>query len=116
MRIDHGWVVAVEDLEQVAARLGTEITTITREGLSARLTGMGEAMREPFLPFFISRDPGVPDPARAGDAGGITWIEVAGDADRLERWLGGAELPVRVVDGTPGVRAIGIGERELRTR
>ena len=36
----------------------------------------------------------------------------------LERndWLGGADLPVRVVEdgGGRGVRAVGVGERELR--
>jgi hypothetical protein len=109
-----GWVVAVTDVAEVARRLGTAITTIRREGLSARLTGLSEAMREPFLPFFISRDPGVSDPGSGGDAGGITWIEVAGDAARLERWLDRAPLPVRVVGGPAGVCAIGIGERELR--
>ena len=57
-----GWVVAVDDVDAVARRLGTTITTIKRAGLSARLTGLAEAMQEPFLPFFISRDRGVPDP------------------------------------------------------
>jgi Glyoxalase-like domain len=109
-----GWVVAVDDVEPVARRLGTTITTIRRAGLSARLTGLAEAMREPFLPFFISRDRGVPDPDIDGDAAGITWIEVAGDAAQLEQWLDNAPLPVRVVDGVPAVRAVGIGEREFR--
>jgi len=109
-----GWVVAVDDVDSVARRLGTMITTIRRAGLSARLTGVADAMREPLLPFFISRDPGVPDPGIGGDAGGITWIEVAGDAARLERWLDYTPMPVRVVNGSPAVRAIGIGERELR--
>jgi hypothetical protein len=109
-----GWVVAVDDVESVARRLGTTITTIGRAGLSARLTGLAEATREPFLPFFIGRDPGVPDPGIDGDAGGITWIEVAGDAARLERWQDISLLAVRVVDGPPAVRAVGIGEREFR--
>jgi hypothetical protein len=76
---------------------------------------MAEAMHEPFLPFFISRDRGVPDPGAGDDAGGITWIELAGDAARLDRWLDGAALPLRVVAGSPAVRAVGIGERELRS-
>jgi len=113
-----GWAVAVDDVEPVAARLGTAISTIARSGLTAHLTGVAEAMREPLLPFFIARDPGVADPAgsRGGDggAGGIAWVEVSGDAARLEDWLGGASLPVRVVAGAPGVRAMGVGERELR--
>jgi len=111
-----GWCVAVDDIEAVAARLGTPITPIKREGLSARLTGLAEALREPFLPFFISRDPGVPDPGAAGAAGGISWIEVVGDAGRLETWLGNSKLPVRIVGGAPAVRAMGIGRRVLRAQ
>jgi hypothetical protein len=110
-----GWAVAVDDVDPVAARLGTDVSTIARSGLTARLTGVPEAMREPYLPFFIARDPGVADPAGSGGgAGGIAWVEVSGDAARLEDWLGGASLPVRVVAGEPGVRAMGVGERELR--
>lgn len=112
-----GWAVAVADVEPVAERLGTSVSTIARQGLSANLAGLAESMRDPFLPFFITRDPGVPNPALGSNAGGITWIEVAGDRDRLTDWLGGAGLPVRVVEGEgePGVRAVGIGDRELRT-
>jgi hypothetical protein len=109
-----GWAVAVDDIAPVAGRLGVAVTTIARQGMSARLTGVAEAMRDPYLPFFIARDPGIPDPAAAGAAGGITWIELAGKADRLRNWLGGASLPVRFVDGPPGVRAVGVGDRELR--
>jgi hypothetical protein len=109
-----GWAVAVDDVDPVARRLGTTITTIRRAGLSARLTGLAEAMREPSLPFFISRDPGVPDPGVDGDAGGITWIEVAGDAARLEQWLDHSPLPLRVVPGPAAVRAVGVGQREFR--
>jgi catechol 2,3-dioxygenase-like lactoylglutathione lyase family enzyme len=108
-----GWVVAVDDVEPVASRLGTSITTIARQGLTARLTGMAESLRRPFLPFFITRDSGVEDPGTAGAAGGITWIEVTGDRALLEHWLGGAELPVRIAEGPPGVHAVGIGDREL---
>ena len=108
------WAVAVEDIDSVARRLETTITVIRRAGLSARLTGLTESMREPFLPFFIRRDAGVPDPGIHGDAGGITWIEVAGDAARLEQWLDSSPLPARVVDGPPAVRAFGIGGREFR--
>jgi hypothetical protein len=71
-------------------------------------------MRDPFLPFFVSRDPGVADPGAGGAGGGITWIELAGDAARLERWLDGAALPLRLVDGIPALRAVQIGDRELR--
>jgi hypothetical protein len=109
------WAVEVEDLDSVAARLHSPVTTVTRQGFSARLVGVTEALRDPWQPFFIVRDHAVPDPDAGADIGGITWLEVAADADRLEQRLGGAELPLRIVEGTPGVRAMGIGERELRT-
>ena len=120
-RIEHegdglfAWAVAVDDVEPVAARLGTSVSTIRREGLSAHLTGLLEAMREPFLPFFISRDPGVPGPGADADVG-ITWVEVSGDRHRLARWLDGADLPVRVVAGAAGVQTVGIGDRRFGPR
>ena len=109
-----GWAVAVEDVPAHAQRLGLQVPTIERDGLTARLAGVAETMAEPWLPFFIQRDPGIEDPGARGDAGGIAWVEVSGDAARLRAWLGGAELPVRVTEGEPAVVAVGIGERELR--
>jgi hypothetical protein len=41
-------------------------------------------------------------------ATGIAWVEVSGDADRLHQWLGGEELPFRVLDGAPRLRAVGL--------
>jgi hypothetical protein len=118
---DHGdglfaWAIAVDDIDRVADRLGLPVTTIAREGLTARLVGVAEALPNPVLPFFIERDEGILDPGGEGGAGGITWVEVAGDRESLERRLGGADLPVKVVEGPSGVRAIGIGDRELRNR
>ena len=109
-----GWVVAVEDVVAEAGRTGAELSTIERDGLRAQLAGVATAMAEPALPFFIQRDPGIADPGEGGDAGGIAWVEVSGDAARLRAWLGGAELPVRVTDGEPALLAVGIGDRELR--
>ena len=109
-----GWVVAVDDVVAEAARTGAELSTIERDGLRARLAGVATAMTEATLPFFIERDEGIADPGEGGDAGGITWVEVAGDAKRLRGWLGGHELPVRVSDGEPAVLAVGIGDRTLR--
>ena len=105
-----GWAVAVEDVPAHAERLGLKVTTIERGGLTARLAGVAEAMAEPWLPFFIRRDPGIKDPGASGDAGGIDWIELTGDPERLRAWLGGAELPVRYAAGdAPGLRAVGLG-------
>jgi hypothetical protein len=104
-----GYAVAVEDVRAVAVRLGVEVSTITRSGFTGTLAGVGEAMREPCLPFFLERGHGVPDPGAGADAGGIAWLEVSGDAGRLDRWLDGAQLPIQVVAGEPAVRALGIG-------
>src|SRR3954469_2791255 len=109
-----GWVVAVEDVVAQATRVGAELSTIERDGWRARLAGVSVAMAEPALPFFLQRDAGVADPGADGDAGGIGWVEVSGDAARLRMWLGGAELPVRITDGGPALLGVGIGDRELR--
>ena len=109
-----GWACVVDDVDPVAARLGTEVSTLSREGFSARLTAVTEALAEPALPFFLERSAGTPDPGEGAGAGGLTWIEVAGDAGRLCEWLGGADLPVRVQPGEPALIAVGVGDRELR--
>ena len=116
---EHGdglfaWAVAADDLDRVADRLGLPITTVSRQGMTARLVGVAEALPNPVLPFFIERDEGIRDPGAGGDVGGITWLELAGDHSALGRRLGDNELPVRVVDGEVGVVAMGIGDRELR--
>jgi hypothetical protein len=86
------------------------VMTLERDGLTARLAGVADAMAEPWLPFFIQRDPGVEDPGAGGDAGGIAWIELVGDRERLHAWLGGETLPVRHAAGdAPGLRAVGLG-------
>jgi hypothetical protein len=112
-RIAHGdgliaWGVAVPDVAAVAARLGTDLIGVGRGGRTGHLTGLFEALEEPFLPFFIQREPS--DAAR-----GITWIEVAGERDRLEAWVGGAaDLPVHVLAGPPAVLAVGVGDLVVR--
>jgi hypothetical protein len=103
------WAVAVADVEAVAARLGTTITPVGRQGRTARLTALAEALATPCLPFFIERAA-----VAAASSPAIRWIEVAGDRARIEEWLGGAELPLRVVTGEPRVLALGVGARELR--
>jgi hypothetical protein len=122
--------VATDNIEGVAARLGLEVRPGERarpDGtvLRWRSAGADDPRRERWLPFFISWDvpPEMhPGRARSGHgvrANGIAWVEVAGDAHRLREWLGGEELPFRVVDGAPGLRAVGLatsggGEQILR--
>lgn len=120
MRIDH-LVVAVRDLDKgdiegVAARLGLEVRPGERarpDGtvLRWRSAGIDDPRRAPWLPFFITWDVPAelhPGRARSGHgvrATGIAAFEVAGCADRLHEWLGGDDLPIRVAEGSPGLRA-----------
>src|SRR3954447_1288456 len=98
-----GWAVAVDDIEATAEGIGSAIPPIGRQGMTARLTGVAEAMGEPYLPFFIQRDGAVADPADGG-AAGVRGIGVAGEPGRLGSWLGGlGSLPVRIPAGAPGV-------------
>ena len=117
-----GWLTiaaVAEDLDAVAARLGLEIGSGSRtrpdgEILRWRSAGLDDPRREPWMPFFLAWD--VPEElhparARAGHgvrAQGIAWVEVGGDAERLREWLGGEELPIRLIEGEPGVRRVGV--------
>jgi hypothetical protein len=107
-----GWAVAVDDLQPIIARLGVSRIAVTRQGMTARLAGVTESLAEPGLPFFIERTPH--HPPRGSEAGAITRIEVACNAPRLAFWLGRHKLPVRIVNGDPGVRAVRVGNCELR--
>ena len=107
-----GWAVAVEDVPAQAERLGLEVTSIERDGLTARLTGVAAgAWPSPGCRSSSSATRASRIPAPSGDAGGIAWIELAGDPERLRAWLGGGEeLPVRYAAGeAPGLRAVGLG-------
>ena len=124
-----GWftmAAVAEDLDAVAARLGLEIGSGSRtrpdgEILRWRSAGLDDPRREPWMPFFLAWN--VPDGlhpgrARAGHAiraEGIAWVEAGGDAERLREWLGGEELPIRVVEGEPGLRRVGVAttDREI---
>jgi hypothetical protein len=113
------WCVSTDEIEEVAERLGLAVATGSRSlpddrTLRWRSVGFDHAAEHPDLPFFISWD-GPPElhPGRAQaqhrvEPIGIPWIEVAGDYGGLQGWLGGGDVPVRVVGGAPGVRAVGI--------
>jgi hypothetical protein len=40
---------------------------------------------------------------------GISWIGVSVDEDVLRHWLADADLPIRIVEGPPGLRTVGVG-------
>jgi hypothetical protein len=114
-RIDRGdglvaWACTVDDVDAVAERLGTELYVVRRDGFEGRLTGVVEALKEPCLPFFGAGN----KPRERGDTA-LSWLELSGDAARIEAWLGpGHGLPLRIVDGAPALRAVGIGDATFR--
>lgn len=120
--VADGWLticVAAQDLDDVAERLRLTIADGRRElpdgrALRWRSAGVDDPRREAWMPFFIQWDVPAelhPGRARAGHgvrAEGIAWVEVAGDSGRLREWLAGEDLPIRVVEGPRGIRAVAI--------
>ncbi|MGH8774779.1 MAG: VOC family protein [Jiangellaceae bacterium] len=116
-----GWVVAVDDLGPVEARLGRTAVQGNRkrpdgyELLWMQIGVMG-LMADPQLPFFVcwQSDPHE-HPSWTGDGSGVDLVrlEIAGDPRRVTEWLGEPEdHPLDDVDvawidldGQPGVLA-----------
>jgi hypothetical protein len=113
--------LADDDIDATAARLGLTVQPGARtrpDGTEVRWRGAGieERGQDLWLPFFISWDvpaalhPGAAPAEHRVEAEGIAWAEVGGDDERLRRWLGGADAPIRVVGdgGDRRVRAVAI--------
>ena len=107
------------DIDATAERLGLTVEPGERsrpdgEHIRWRGAGIEDDHRAAWLPFFIAWEvPSALHPGRTAidhdaDVLGIARVEVAGDAGRLRAWLGpsGDGLPIEVVDGEPGVRAV----------
>ena len=117
-----GWLTiaaVADDIEKVASRLGLDVGTGSRtrpggEVVRWRMAGLEDPRRDPWMPFFLAWDiPAELHPGRAQAehrvcAEGIAWVEVGGDGERLRRWLGVEQLPIRVVDTTPGIHRVAI--------
>lgn len=114
-----GWCVSTEDVDTIAARLELPVTAGSRKRpdgtvLRWRSAGLNRALAEPSLPFFITWDipenlhPGRAESDHVASPRGIAWLEIGWDALRLNEWLDGSQLPIRVVGGPPGVLAVGI--------
>jgi hypothetical protein len=111
--------LADDDLDATAARLGLTAEPGSRTLPDGRVVawrgaGIDDPRRTPDLPFFIAWDvppelhPGAGEAAHPSGASGIAWAEVAADAARFGAWTGGADLPVRIVEGAPGLVAVGL--------
>ena len=111
--------LADDEIGVTAGRLGLTVEEGSRTLPDGRIVswkgaGIDDPRRTPDLPFFIgwTGEPGAhPGARRAPHPSGATdvaWVEIAGEAERFEAWTGDATLPVRFVDGDPGVAAVGV--------
>jgi hypothetical protein len=128
-RGDHfvGWAVSTDDVEAEGRRLGR--VPESGGGATVRWRTVRPATADAdHLPFFIQYDGETAmaylrrqaeeanSPARPGS---FAWIELATDPSALAEWLGPHDLPIRIVSGTRGLRAVGINSPaemiEIRT-
>ena len=109
------WVVVSDDIDATASRLGLDVmeaqaTASTGQTIAWRMVGAEEAFfSEPYLPYVISYTEGADWRSRALVAEpkfDVSRIELSGNANRLDEWLGGADLSVRITDGSPHVRTV----------
>lgn len=115
-----GWVVAVDDMEEIERRIGRHAVSGNRrrpDGINMewRQIGVRGMAADPQLPFVISWDSDPKEhPSQAGPADiELVALEIAGDPKRVSDWLGepavGAleDLEVKWVapHGMPGIVA-----------
>jgi Glyoxalase-like domain len=107
-----------DDIEGAARPTGRKPLVMHRtrpDGIKLewRLAALDAALSEG-LPFFIQWVvDDVDHPGRAlvehrSAAVGIDWVELGGDKDRLASWLGQHELPLRHVEGAPGLHRVAV--------
>jgi hypothetical protein len=109
--------LADDGIRATAARLGLDVHDGERalpDGrvLRWRSAGIEDLRRTPDLPFFLEwhgpedAHPGRAPVAHPAGAVRLAGVDVASNADRFRAWTGGAELPVRIVNGEAGIRAV----------
>ncbi len=115
-----GWVVAVDDLAPVEARLGRSAVDGHRHlpggvELNWKQIGVNGLIADPQLPFFVQwiSDHDLHPSTGAAGSLSLAGIEIAGDPLRVSEWLGeSVEAPLEDVKvewvaphGTPGMLA-----------
>lgn len=116
-----GWVVAVDDMGPLEARLGRESVKGNRHRpdgteLLWKQLGVKGLQSDPQLPFFVQweSDPSLHPSVGASGNISLASLEIAGDPARVSEWLGApVEKPLEDVkvdwvapNGTPGVVAV----------
>jgi Glyoxalase-like domain len=108
-----GWAVRPDDLDATARRLGLTPHDGSRakaDGtiLRWRMAGIERTVGEPQLPWLIEWTDGTSYPGRAEtplDAH-VERIELEGDAEALDAWLGPHALPLVLREGDAGITAV----------
>lgn len=125
-----GWVVAVDDLGPVEQRLGrTSVEGHRRlpDGtvLQWQQIGVKGMQSDPQLPFFIRwQNDSAPHPSEGGRDAELVRLEIAGDRERLDDWLGGqtdlilddVEIDWTAPNGQPGVESVVFATRTGKVR
>ncbi len=110
--------IRTDEIGMLGRRLREEPSPMSRmrpDGveLSWRLAGLGEMLLKG-LPFFIQWDmepgdhPGRMPVTHERGVGGIAWVELGAESDEIQHRLGPHSLDIRLVDGEPGPRRVGI--------
>jgi len=122
-----GWCIRAQDLDelkQIGRRVGFDLP---EEPYNGRVRPDGKVLKAYGAPPSAEMWPqGMPNflyypepdtaPAltpvehRGFAPQGIAWLELGGDEQKIRDWLGpeASDLPLRFVDGAPGIRAVGI--------
>ncbi len=117
------WSLRTDAIEAVAGPLGLvpeRRRRVRPDGrpLTWQAAGLQDAAEHSWPPFFMQWDdpadfPGALAARHANGATGIAWLEVATpDPARLRRLMSGAEAPIRLVDGMPGLPRVAVTARE----
>jgi Glyoxalase-like domain len=111
-----GWAVRTSSIDTVATRQGVTVHAGSRAAPSGQilrwaLAGVDQAAAEPCRPFFIQWGEGTPHPSQAlsadtSNSTEIVRLELEGDADRLDRWLGGDAGAITIRPGPPAVASV----------
>jgi hypothetical protein len=113
-----GWVIAVDDISQVESRLERPSVPGNRHRpdgveLRWRQIGVKGLQSDPQLPFFIQWETPAEEHPSTSASGRIrlAGLEIAGDPERVSRWMGGpttdwgggTEVTWHAPNGTPGL-------------
>ncbi len=112
------WSLRTDNISEVASARGLTPENRSRlrpDGtlLTWKAAGLSLSLAEGWLPFFMQWDdpahyPGSLPVHHAVQFHGIAWLEITPrDPLQLQQWLGTAQIPLRFIDGTPGIHRVG---------